>query len=61
MVPKKIDYGKNVNVHALLPTLFKKHNLLLMTIHFFAVDHAEHLEGRTAKWLKKPCRMLIVG
>lgn len=49
----KIDYGKNVNVARIAAYVIQKDQPNLMTIHFFAVDHAEHLQGREGDMVKE--------
>ncbi len=41
-----IDYGRDVNVGKIAAYVIKKAQPNLMTIHFFSVDHNEHLQGR---------------
>jgi len=50
---EKIDYGKNVNVARIAAYVIQKAQPTLMTIHFFAVDHAEHMEGRNGNMVKE--------
>lgn len=42
----KIEYGRDVNVAKIAAYVIKKDQPHLMTIHFFSVDHAEHMDGR---------------
>jgi len=42
----KIEYGRDVNVAKIAAYVIKKDQPNLMTIHFFSVDHAEHMDGR---------------
>jgi len=49
----KIDYGKNVNVARIAAYVIQQAQPSLMTIHFFAVDHAEHMEGRNGAMVKE--------
>ncbi|MDR3715067.1 MAG: ectonucleotide pyrophosphatase/phosphodiesterase [Puia sp.] len=42
----KIDYGKDQNVARIAAYLIQKDQPNLMTIHFFSVDHYEHMQGR---------------
>lgn len=48
----KIDYGKNQNVARIAAYVIEKDKPNLMTIHFFAVDHAEHLQGRNGDMVR---------
>ena len=50
---EKIDYGKNVNVARIAAYVIQQAQPALMTIHFFAVDHAEHMEGRNGDMVKE--------
>lgn len=43
----KIEYGKDQNVARIAAYVIKKDQPSLMTIHFFSVDHAEHMQGRS--------------
>lgn len=43
----KIEYGKDQNVARIAAYVIQKDQPSLMTIHFFSVDHAEHMQGRT--------------
>ena len=43
---EKIEYGRDVNVAKIAAYVIKKDQPNLMTIHFFSVDHAEHMQGR---------------
>ncbi|HWJ29980.1 MAG TPA: ectonucleotide pyrophosphatase/phosphodiesterase [Flavisolibacter sp.] len=49
----KIDYGKNINVARIAAYVIQKDQPNLMTIHFFSVDHAEHLQGRDGDMVKE--------
>lgn len=49
----KIDYGKNQNVARIAAYVIQKDQPNLMTIHFFAVDHAEHLQGRDGDMVRE--------
>jgi predicted AlkP superfamily pyrophosphatase or phosphodiesterase len=42
----KIDYGKDQNVARIAAYVIQKDQPNLMTIHFFSVDHNEHIQGR---------------
>lgn len=42
----KIEYGRDVNVAKIAAYVIQKDQPNLMTIHFFSVDHAEHMDGR---------------
>ncbi len=48
-----IDYGKNQNIGKIAAYLIKKSKPDLMMVHVFAVDHAEHLEGRNGLMVEK--------
>ena len=41
-----IDYGKNQNIGKIAAYVIKNHQPDLMMVHVFAVDHAQHLQGR---------------
>lgn len=49
----KIDYGRDVNIARIAAYIIKKDQPNLMTIHFFSVDHAEHIDGRTGDMVKE--------
>ena len=49
----KIDYGKNQNVARIAAYVIQKDQPNLMTIHFFAVDHAEHMQGRDGDMVRE--------
>lgn len=42
----KIEYGRDVNVAKIAAYVIKKDQPNYMTVHFFSVDHAEHMDGR---------------
>ena len=42
----RIDYGKDTNVAKIAAYVIQEDQPNLMTIHFFSVDHAEHIQGR---------------
>ncbi len=48
----KIEYGKDQNVAKIAAYVIKKDQPTLMTIHFFSVDHAEHMQGRNGDMVK---------
>ena len=48
----KIDYGKDHNVARIAAYVIKKSKPNLMTIHFFSVDHFEHMQGREGDMVK---------
>jgi predicted AlkP superfamily pyrophosphatase or phosphodiesterase len=50
---EKIEYGTNVNVARIAAYVIQQTQPALMTIHFFAVDHAEHIEGRNGEMVKE--------
>ncbi len=45
----QIDHGKDQNVGRIAAYIIKKSQPQLMTIHFFGVDHAQHLSGRESQ------------
>ncbi len=45
----KWDHGKDQNVAKIAAYIIKKSQPQLMTIHFFGVDHAQHLSGRESE------------
>lgn len=45
----KWDHGKDQNVAKIAAYIIKKSKPELMTIHFFGVDHAQHLSGRESQ------------
>jgi len=47
-----IEYGRDVNVAKIAAYVIKKDQPNLMTIHFFSVDHAEHMDGREGEDVK---------
>ncbi|MEO6315385.1 MAG: ectonucleotide pyrophosphatase/phosphodiesterase [Chitinophagaceae bacterium] len=49
----KIEYGRDVNVAKIAAYVIKKDQPNLMTIHFFSVDHAEHMDGREGPDVKE--------
>ena len=49
----KIEYGKDVNVAKIAAYVIRKDQPNLMTIHFFSVDHAEHLQGREGELVQE--------
>lgn len=49
----KIDYGTDHNVAKIAAYVIEKDAPALMTIHFFSVDHFEHVEGRQGEAVKK--------
>jgi predicted AlkP superfamily phosphohydrolase/phosphomutase len=49
----KINYGEDVNVARIASYVIKKDRPNLMTIHFFSVDHAQHLGGREGSLVKE--------
>jgi len=49
----KIEYGKNVNIARIAAYVIQKAQPNLMAVHFFAVDHAEHLQGRNGEMVKE--------
>lgn len=46
------DYGRDVNIARIAAYIIKKDQPNLMTIHFFSVDHAEHMDGREGDMVK---------
>ena len=50
---EKIEYGRDVNVARIAAYVIAKDQPNLMTIHFFSVDHAEHLEGRQGEMVRE--------
>jgi predicted AlkP superfamily pyrophosphatase or phosphodiesterase len=50
---EKIEYGRDVNVAKIAAYVIKKDQPNLMTIHFFSVDHAQHLQGREGDLVKE--------
>lgn len=49
---KEIDYGKDHNVARIAAYVIQKDKPNLMTIHFFSVDHYEHMQGRQGDSVK---------
>lgn len=49
----KIEYGKNTNVGRIAAYVIEKDQPTFMTVHLFAVDHAEHTVGRTGKMVEE--------
>jgi len=45
----KIEYGKNINIARIAAYVIQKARPNLMAVHFFAVDHAEHMQGRNGE------------
>jgi arylsulfatase A-like enzyme len=50
---EKIEYGRDVNIAKIAAYVIKKDQPNLMTIHFFSVDHAQHLQGREGDLVKE--------
>jgi arylsulfatase A-like enzyme len=48
----KIEYGRDVNVAKIAAYVIQKDQPNLMTIHFFSVDHAQHMQGREGDLVK---------
>ncbi len=48
----KIEIGNNINIARIAAYVVLKERPNLMTIHFFAVDHAEHVQGRNGEMVK---------
>lgn len=48
----RIEYGKDTNVAKIGAYVIRKDQPTLMTIHFFSVDHAEHMQGREGDSVK---------
>jgi len=51
-----IEYGRDVNVGKIAAYVIKKDQPNLMTIHFFSVDHNEHMEGRDGDQVRAAVR-----
>src|SRR6185312_5479823 len=49
----KIEYGKNINIARIAAYVIEKARPNLMAVHFFAVDHAEHMQGRNGEMVKE--------
>jgi Type I phosphodiesterase / nucleotide pyrophosphatase len=49
----KINFGDDRNVAKIAAWVIKKDQPNLMTIHFFGVDHAEHMDGRDGPMVKE--------
>ncbi len=49
----KIEYGRDVNVAKIAAYVIKKDQPNFMTVHFFSVDHAEHMDGREGDDVKE--------
>ena len=49
----KIEYGRDVNVAKIAAYVIKKDQPNFMTVHFFSVDHAEHMDGRDGDDVKQ--------
>jgi len=49
----KIEYGRDVNVAKIAAYVIGKDQPNFMTIHFFSVDHAEHMDGREGDDVKE--------
>ncbi|HTI92528.1 MAG TPA: ectonucleotide pyrophosphatase/phosphodiesterase [Puia sp.] len=52
----KIEYGRDVNVGKIAAYVIKKAQPNLMTIHFFSVDHNEHMQGRDGDQVRAAVR-----
>lgn len=50
---QKIDFGNDQNVAKIAAYVIKKDQPNLMTIHFFSVDHAEHMNGREGPMVRE--------
>ena len=51
-----IEYGHDVNVGKIAAYVIKKAQPNLMTIHFFSVDHNEHMQGRDGDQVRAAVR-----
>jgi predicted AlkP superfamily pyrophosphatase or phosphodiesterase len=51
-----ISYGRDVNVAKIAAYVIKKAQPNLMTIHFFSVDHHEHMQGRDGDLVRAAVR-----
>jgi predicted AlkP superfamily pyrophosphatase or phosphodiesterase len=49
----KIDIGRNQNVARIAAYVVQKNLPDLMTVHFFGVDHAQHVEGRNSEMTRE--------
>jgi predicted AlkP superfamily pyrophosphatase or phosphodiesterase len=52
----RIEYGKDQNIGRIAAWVIKKDQPSLMTIHFFSVDHAEHMQGRSGNMVSAAIR-----
>lgn len=48
----KIEWGKDYNIARIASYVIRKDKPELMTIHFFSVDHFEHMQGREGPLVK---------
>ncbi|MGN6616572.1 MAG: alkaline phosphatase family protein, partial [Ilyomonas sp.] len=50
---EKIEYGKNTNIAQIAAYIIENNKPDLMAVHFFSVDHAEHVQGREGEMVKE--------
>lgn len=49
----RIDYGRDVNVAKIAAWIIKQDKPNLLAVHFFSVDHAEHMQGREGEMVRQ--------